>query len=127
MSADMDERHVRVRSLADLAVMMGSETTPEESATMRDTLVAAGFLTWEHDSTGGMLAPIGDDEWHAALAASVVGSETAGMWIWHAATGTVIDGDRVELLPKNEWSVCECDTPYMTGHANRCAFCERGI
>lgn len=61
----------RIRDLHHLAEMMGSETTDDEAAMMRDLLVAAGFLDWTHDTVGGTLNDIGDDDWSDILGRAI--------------------------------------------------------
>lgn len=48
-------------------------------------------------------------------------------WVYHPGTNTVMDGNEVELLPKTDWSVCECGELYDPGHADTCHFCRKGI
>jgi hypothetical protein len=53
--------------------------------------------------------------------------KAVGMFVWHADTQTLLDGDDVEFLPKRYWSECDCGSPYLRERADCCAFCERGV
>lgn len=61
----------RIRSIDDLAEMMGSETTVAEAVAMRDLLIDADILDWTHDTVGGTLNDISDADWNTHLAAAI--------------------------------------------------------
>lgn len=61
----------RIRSIGDLAEMMGSETTTAEAEAMRDLLIDADMLDWTHDTSGGTLNDISDADWDTYLAAAI--------------------------------------------------------